>query len=52
VLISHLPLSPKDLNFMQKIEARQAQMFAMVEEFYQSKMTWQEFCNHLPWEAQ
>jgi hypothetical protein len=44
VLISHLPLSPKDLNFMQKTEARQTQMFAMVEELYQSKMNRKEFC--------
>jgi hypothetical protein len=34
----------KDLNFMQKTEARQAQMFALVEELQLSKMTRQEFC--------
>jgi hypothetical protein len=29
---------------MQKTEARQTQMFAMVEELYQSKMNRKEFC--------
>jgi hypothetical protein len=34
----------KSLNFMQKTEYRQTQMFAMVEELYQSKMSRKEFC--------
>jgi hypothetical protein len=32
MLSRHLALSPKDLIFMQKTEAWQTQMFAMVEE--------------------
>ena len=43
-LSRQLPLSPKAINFMQKSENRQTQMFAMVEELFQSKMSRKEFC--------
>jgi len=46
-LICHFPASifdAKKLNVMQKSENRQEQMFAAVEELYQSKMSRKEFC--------